>query len=315
MSKLHDAVAKYVALRRSLGFSMNGPEYILRRFAAFASDEGARFITNDLVMQWLDHQSTITPATRSARLATVRRFALWQRGMDPRTQVPPEQLFYSRYERKQPYIYTQKEIHDILVEAGKLPSKLGWRAQTHVTYFGLLAVTGMRMSEGLALDRDDVDLVEGILRIRRTKFGKSRLVPLHPTATDALTSYARARDLLFPRLGIPAFFVSEQKTRLGQWGARYNFAQVCSRVGLRAPFKGSRHGRGPRLHDLRHRFAVNTMINWYRDGVDVERNMPKLSAYLGHVHGFDTYWYIEAVPELLQLATERLTKGDAEVTT
>lgn len=314
MSKLHDSVAKYVALRRSLGFSMNGPEYVLRRFTVFASDEGAYFITNKLVTRWLEHQSKVTPATRCARLATIRRFAVWQRGMDPRTEVPPKQLFYSRYERKQPYIYTNKELHDILVEAGKLPSKLGWRAQTHVTYFSLLAVTGLRMSEALALDRDDVDLVEGILRIRRTKFGKSRLVPLHSTTTDALQSYAQARDTLFPRLGTPAFFVSEHKTRLGQWGVRYNFAKACSRIGLRAPFKGSRHGSGPRLHDLRHRFAVNTMVNWYRKGVDVERSMPKLSAYLGHTHGHDTYWYIEAVPELLQLATERLKEENAEVT-
>jgi len=224
-------------------------------------------------------------------------------------------MFYSRYERKRPYIYTQEEIQGILAETWKLPSKLGWRAQTHATYFGLLATTGMRMSEALAFDRDDVDLVEGILRIRRTKFGKSRLVPVHPTTSNALMSYAQARDTLFPRLGTPAFFVSEQRVRLTQWGVRYNFAKVCSRIGLRAPFKGSRHGPGPRLHDLRHRFAVNTIIDWYRKGVDVERNMPKLSAYLGHTHGHDTYWYIEAVPELLQLATQRLIKRTEEVAT
>lgn len=312
MNKFHDSVAEYLALRRSLGFKMSGPEYILRQFAAFACSEEAPFITNELVTRWLEYQSTVTPATRSARLSTVRRFTIWQRGIDPRTEVPPEQMFYSRYERKRPYIYTQEEIQGILAEARKLPSKLGWRAQIHATYFGLLAATGMRMSEALALDRNDVDLAEGILTIRRTKFGKSRLVPIHQTTSNALKSHAQARDVLFPRLGTPAFFVSERKTRLSQWAVRYNFAKACSGIGLRAPFKGSRHGPGPRLHDLRHRFAVLTMVDWYRTCVDVERNMPKLSAYLGHTHGHDTYWYIEAVPELLQLATERLTKGTEE---
>ncbi|MFQ5507629.1 MAG: tyrosine-type recombinase/integrase, partial [Planctomycetota bacterium] len=159
---------------------------------------------------------------------------------------------------------------------------------------------------GLALDRCDVDLDEGILTIRRTKFGKSRIVPLHASTREVLERYAARRDRVLRRVDTLAFFLSEHGRRITQWSTRYNFARVSQQVGLRPSASGRRHGHGPRLHDLRHRFAVRTLIEWYRKGLDVEREIPKLSTYLGHVHVNDTYWYLEAVPELLQLATERL---------
>jgi integrase len=170
----------------------------------------------------------------------------------------------------------------------------------------------MRISEGLALDRRDVDLEEGIVTVRRTKFGKSRLVPLHASTREALERYAAQRNRIFRRLETPAFFVSERGRRITQWSTRYHFARVSQQVGLRAPAGGYRHGHGPRIHDLRHRFAVRTLIEWYRSGLDVEREIPKLATYLGHVHVNDTYWYLEAVPELLQLATERLIQQRQE---
>jgi integrase len=166
----------------------------------------------------------------------------------------------------------------------------------------------MRVSEVLALDREDVNLKEGILMIRRTKFGKSRLVPLHESTRQVLAGYARARNQVVRRPTNVAYFVSEGGTRVTQWSTRYNFAKVSREVGLRPPVKGRRHGHGPRLHDMRHRFAARTLVDWYRAGVDVEREIPKLSTYLGHVHVNDTYWYIEAVPELLELATRRLER-------
>jgi integrase len=162
----------------------------------------------------------------------------------------------------------------------------------------------MRINEALTLDRSDVDLDRGILHIRRTKFRKSRYVPVHSTTVAALKKYAEARDRLFPAPSTPAFFISERGRRIPEKTAQYNFAKVSQQIGLRAPAKY--HGLGPRLHDLRHRFATRTLIRWYRAGLDVERELPKLSAYLGHVHVNNTYWYLEAVPELLQLATERL---------
>jgi integrase len=170
----------------------------------------------------------------------------------------------------------------------------------------LLAVTGMRVSEVVALDREDVDLEEGILRIRRTKFGKSRLVAVHDSTREVLAEYARERDRVVRRPAAAAFFLSEGGGRVMGWSARYNFAKVSREVGLRAPAADRRHGRGPRLHDLRHRFAVCTLLEWYRAGLDVEREITKLATYLGHVHANETYWYLEAVPELLELAARRL---------
>jgi integrase/recombinase XerD len=166
------------------------------------------------------------------------------------------------------------------------------------------------VNEALGLDRPDVDLKLGILHIRRTKFGKSRYVPAHPSTVEALKKYAGVRDRLFPAPLIPAFLISEKGSRITEWIARYTFAKLSQRVGLRASAKG--HGHGPRLQDMRHRFAARTLIHWYRAGLDVERELPKLSTYLGHVHVNDTYWYLEAVPELLQLATDRLIQREVQ---
>jgi integrase len=234
----------------------------------------------------------------------VRRFAAWYRSTDSRTEVPPEGILYHRYQRKTPHIYSDDEIEKILRQAQKLPSPNGLRAITFTTAFGLITATGMRVNEALSLDRQDVGLDSGVLYIRRTKFGKSRYVPVHSSTVDALKTYAATRDRIYQAPLTPAFFLSERGTRLTEWAARYTFAKLSQQVGLRTSAKG--HGRGPRIHDARHRFAARTLINWYRAGVDVERELPKLATYLGHVHINETYWYLEAVPELLQLATDRL---------
>jgi integrase len=181
------------------------------------------------------------------------------------------------------------------------------RALTYATLFGMLAAAGLRIQEALALDRNDVDLHAGILSVRRTKFGKSRFVPVHDSSRRALVRYAERRDVILPRPASKAFLLSERGTRVTQCSARYNFAVVSRGVGLRAATRDGRHGHGPRLHDMRHRLAARTLVRWYQQGRDVERELPKLATYLGHVHVADTYWYIEAVPELLRLATERAT--------
>jgi integrase/recombinase XerD len=234
----------------------------------------------------------------------VRRFARWRSASDPRTEVLPEGLLPQRYRRKPPYIYSDDEVEQLVREAAQLPSPKGVRGLTYSTFFGLVAATGIRMSEGVALDRGDVDLGKGVLTIRGTKFGKTRLVPVHSSTRAALQRYAQRRDGILPGVVTPAFFVAERGTRITKWSSTYNFAKLSQRIGLRPPAHG--HGHGPRLHDLHHRFAVRTLIDWYRSGKDVEQEIPKLATYLGHVHITDTYWYIEAVPELLQLATERL---------
>ncbi len=171
----------------------------------------------------------------------------------------------------------------------------------------------MRISEALALDKEDVDLEEGVLRIRQSKFRKSRFVPVHVSTRDVLADYAKERDRIFPRPKSIAFFVSERGTRVTQWAARDNFAIVSREIGIRFRTPGRRVGHGPRLHDMRHRFAARTLVDWYRAGIDVEREIHKLSTYLGHVHVNETYWYLEAVPELLELATQRLMEENKEV--
>lgn len=310
MSDLRQALGEYVAIRRSLGFELRLPANLLLRFVAFAEAEDASYITTELALRWAKQPAAALPSTWAWRLGMVRRFAAWHSATDPRTQVPPEGLLPHRYRRKPPYIYTDNTIECLIQAARGLPSSRGLRAHTYPTLFGLLAVTGMRINEALKLDREDVGLVEGILNIRRTKFGKSRLVPVHASSREALKAYAETRDRILPDLSTPAFFVSERRTRITEWIARYTFAKVSQQIGLREAAKG--HGRGPRLHDMRHRFAARTLIEWYRAGIDVEREIPKLATYLGHVHVNDTYWYLEAVPELLQLAAERWVEKPKE---
>jgi len=179
---------------------------------------------------------------------------------------------------------------------------MGLRAHTYASVFSLLAVTGRRISELVALDRDHVDLSDGLLTIRHTKFRKSRCLPLHPTTQPALGRYGSLRDGVFPIPASPSFFVSEQGTRLTHWAVRTTFVRLSRQLGWRGPTDS----HGPRLHDLRHRFAVQTLVRWYREGVDVDRHLPELSTYLGHVKVSDTYWYLSATPELLDLATQRL---------
>jgi len=310
VSELREATEQYLAVRRSLGFQLRQPEATLRTFVAFAQEQGADYITVDLMLRWAKTLGTVQASTRADWLAMVRRFALWRSTADSRTEVPPENLMPARYRRKAPYIYKDEEVERLVRTAEELPSPAGLRGLTYSTFFGLIAVTGMRISEALALDRDDIDLEHGVLTIRQTKFGQSRLVPIHSSTIIALQRYAQRRDLLLPRTATPAFFLAERGTRITQWSARYNFAKVSQRIDLRTPTRG--YGRGPRVHDLRHRFAVRTLIDWYRAGLDVEREIPKLATFLGHAHVNDTYWYLEAVPELLQLATDRLRDRSLE---
>ena len=304
MKRLEQALNDYLRVRRCLGYRLREPEGLLKNFVAFLQAEHAPYITKKLALRWATQPAKAQPSTWAGRLGIVRRFAIWHSATEPRTEIPPAGLLPHRYRRKPPHIYSDAEIEKLLRETQQLPSPNGLRARTYTTLFGLLVATGMRVNEALALDGADVDLERGILHIRRTKFGKSRYVPVHASTVEALKKYVRVRDRLFPVPLTPAFFISAKGKRITEWIARYTFAKLSQRIGLRASAKG--HGRGPRLQDMRHRFAARTLIRWYRAGFDVERELPKLSTYLGHVHVNDTYWYLEAVPELLQLATDRM---------
>jgi integrase/recombinase XerD len=305
---MEQALNDYLRIRRGLGFRLREAESCLRNFVALLQAEGASYITRELSLRWATQPTKVQPSTWAWRLGMVRRFAIWHSATEPRTEIPPAGLLPHRYRRKTPHIYGDEEIERLLRQTQQLPSCKGLRARTFTTLFGLLVATGMRVNEALGLDRPDVDFEREILYIRRTKFGKSRYVPVHPSTVDALKQFAAVRDRIFPAPLTPAFFLSERGRRITEWMARYTFAKLSQQIGLRLSAPG--HGRGPRLQDMRHRFAACTLIRWYRAGRDVERELPKLATYLGHVHVNDTYWYLEAVPELLQLATERLIQPE-----
>jgi len=302
MSTIHEAITAYLALRRGLGFKLRDAGRWLGQFASFLEQHGAEYITTQLALDWATQPVRVHPAYLTRRLSVVRGFAQYRSASDPRTQVPPLALLPHRFRRKAPYIYTDDEIGRLLDAAARLPSKTGLRPRTHVTLLGLLVVTGMRISEAVALDRQDVDLPAAVLTIRRSKFGKSRLVPVHASTCRALECYAQCRDTIQPRPRTARFFVGEHGKGLTDWAARGTFVRLSHEVGLRGPADR----RGPRLHDLRHRFAVSTLLRWYRSGIDVERHLPELSTYLGHGNVTDTYWYLSAVPELMRLVAARL---------
>lgn len=302
MSELRTALEEYLALRRGLGFELRVPGSLLQDFVSFAEQDGAAFITTELALRWAQQPSEAHPTQWANRLGMVRRFAHYHSATDPRTEIPPQGLLPYRYRRQTPYIYSDEEIRK-LVEASKgLPSPSGLRSWTYSTMFGLIAVTGMRTSEPIALNREDVDLSRGDLFVRRTKFGKSRIVPVHPSTREALRTYAWRRDGIYPNPKTPSFFLSESGTRLTNHTVRWTFVKLSRQIGLRAPSES----HGPRLMDLRHAFAVRTLLGWYRTGVDVEQQLPRLATYLGHVHVADTYWYLSATPELLHWASKRL---------
>jgi integrase len=304
MKALSQELDHYLSIRRSLGYDLRTSERILRRFIAFADQEDTRYISTDLFLQWQKAFGHAHRATWAARLCAIRLFAQWLHGINPRHEVPPRSLIPNRQHRPRPYIYGKGDIERLVNAAADLRSVNGIRGLTYSTLFGLIAVTGLRISEAISLNDTDVDLASGILTIRRGKNGKERLVPVSESTQSRLVGYARERDRLLGKRP-ESFFISDHGTRPTDCCVRYNFAVVCQQIGLRPSQRFHRHGRGPRIHDLRHTFAVRTMLNWYSSGKDAGREMIRLTTYLGHTEPANTYWYIEAVPELLELASRR----------
>lgn len=309
MTSLANALAEYLAIRRSLGFKLRQTARELPRFVQFIERRGATAITTELALQWAQEDPVASSVTHADRFGMVRRFAAWRSASDPRTEIPLARLLARRYQRPAPYIYSDEEIAKLVSAAADLPSHRGLRGLTFSTVFGLLAVTGMRIGETVALDRDDVDLQAGILSVREGKLGKQRFVPIHATTRQLLVHYAARRDAIIPGVKLQAFFLTERGHRVSAFSAGDNFVKVSRQIGLRPTAAEGRRGRGPRLHDMRHRFAVATLIDWYRAGADVDREIPKLATYLGHEGPTQVYWYLQAVPQLLELATERCQRA------
>jgi integrase len=300
MSKLRSALERYIRMRQGLGYKYDGPARRLSDFVGFMDARGAETITVLLAMEWVTQ--TGTQPTWAIRLTDVRCFAKHIAHLDPLTEVPPaDAVPVAR--RAKPYIYSDAEITALLVAALELPPANALRRWTYHCLFGLIAVAGLRHSEALNLCRNDVDLDQGVLTIRQSKFGKSRLVPLHPTTIAVLRDYSARRDAHLAPPRSPYFFVTEQGSRLLHQYVYRVFWRLSRQIGLRQ--KGH---NGPRVHDLRHRFAIQTLISWYRAGADVEQQLPVLSTFLGHAYVRDTYWYLSATPELMSHAARRLDK-------
>ena len=300
---------EYLALRRKLGFAMRIEGAELIRFARFADQLGHRGpITIELAVRWAKLPSDASPLYWARRLDVVRRFAHYRLSFDPRTEVPAPGMLGPSYRRTPPYIYSEDQIVALLQAASRLGPVGGLRPRTYVALFGLLASTGLRISEAVKLTRTDVDLDAGVLTVSETKFHKARLVPLHPSTTGQLRRYAKHRERYHPRVSSNAFFLTERRTPLKDWRVRMTFASLRAHLGWAA-----HSGRLPRIHDLRHTFAVARLLRWYQEGADVDHKIAALSTYLGHVKVTDTYWYVTAVPQLLAAIStryERFARGE-----
>jgi integrase/recombinase XerD len=302
MIPLREALADYLRIRRRLGFELKADQRLLEQFVDFLERAGAVRITTELALMWARLPVQARPHRWRQRLGIVRGFARYLATIDPESEVPSPDLLPARQQRVAPYIYSPGEITDLMRAARALTPPL--RGATYETVIGLMATTGVRIGEALGLDREHVDLKDGALHVRASKQNKQREVPLHHTATEALRRYARLRDRRWPQLQTPAFFVNTRGDRLAKHEFNHTFAKLIGQVGL--------EGRGqrvrPRPHDLRHTMAVRTLLDWYHAGEDVDRRMPLLSTFLGHADPASTFWYLEAVPELMALIRNRLER-------
>lgn len=303
MNALRQASADYFAVRRALGYRLVRSEKLLAQFLTFVERRGEDHLTTATAVAWATQPVGSGRNWAFARLSVVRRFALHLRGFDPATEVPPTRLLpRQKGGRATPYLYSEADIAALTAATGTLQTR--HRAATYRTLIALLAVTGMRVGEAIGLDRNDLDVSHGLLTIRNAKFGKSREVPLHPTAVTALARYLRRNDRPRRSLDTPALFVSEAGTRLLYSVVQQTFRRLVSGTGLKPRSASCR----PRLHDLRHGFAVSTILDGYRDGGEPKGRLALLSTYLGHVDPGDTYWYLSAAPELLTMAGDRLER-------
>jgi integrase len=293
MSTFHDHVSDYLRVRRALGFKLAFHGAVLPQFASYLESAGATTLTVELAVVWAGLPEGVAPISLSHRLGAVRGFARYLKTIDPATEVPPTGIWPTKHPRPAPYLWAEEDVARLLGAARGLQPRL--RASSMETLLGLLAASGMRVGEALALARDDVDLGSGVLTVRDAKFGRSRYVPLHPSTTAALGRYAEERDELLVVPTTTAFFVRSTGAALGYDCVHGTFRALTTALGLR------KADQRPRVHDLRHSFVVRTLVNWYRAGVDVRARMVVLSDYLGHVNIEGTYWYFSAAPELMEL--------------
>lgn len=308
MNTLRQAVQEYLKMRRDLGFKLREAGKSLLDFTAFMRRRRSTYITSELALAWAQQPSNVQPSHWARRLSFVRGFARYRSATDPRTQVPPQGLLPFRPHRARPYLYSDEEIGRLLHAALDMTYRFergALRPWVFHCLFGLLSVSGLRLGEALNLELRDVDLGSAVLTIRGAKFGKDRLVPLHASSCKVLERYLVRRSRHWADRHVSSFlFVSSRGNRLDGGEVHRTFYALSRQTGLR----GASDSHGPRLHDMRHRFATNTLVRWYQADQDPERLLPVLSAYLGHVHVEDTQWYLNASPELMREAMRRLER-------
>jgi integrase/recombinase XerD len=301
MTSLQDHLDRYLALRRSVGYRLEDHGRVLPDFVRYAQSKGELTVRTQTAIEWAD--AAVSDGQRGRRLSMVRGFGRYLTAFDPATEVPPRALRPDRRVRSTPHIYSAQEIARLMDHAQALsPAPF---AATMLALIGLTAATGLRPGETRRLDRDHVDLAAAQLTAWHSKFGRSRRLPLHPTTVRALADYAILRDRFHPHPESDAFFLSSTGTRLTSPIVSRAFRQLRHSVGI-----VTTAGQGPAvLGDLRHTFAVNTLLDWHRAGADVQRQLPVLSAYLGHLNPRQTFWYLEGTPELMALVAERLERS------
>lgn len=309
MSKLHKGIDEYLAMRRALGFGLRAYDAVLHDCATFVDRHSHGVLKTDVLLRWATHRKDVSQVWWFHQLGVARGFARFWSAKDSRTEVPPLGLLPKKKTRRKPYLYTDDDVARLIRAASAIRCRAPLWPATMATLIGLLAVTGMRIGEVLALDKSDLDRETKVLTVRRAKFGKSRLIPLHSTTYSALLEYMHDRDRAHPSSSKSPFFPSPTAKRLKYGQVHRTFGILLEHVGL----PRSHHKSGPGLHDLRHRFAINTLLRWYRAGLDVERHIYSLSTYLGHGRIVDTYWYLSAAPELMGLARRRLERALGDV--
>jgi integrase len=306
VSGLHAALADYLGLRRSLGHKLVAEGRQLARLVAYLEDLGEDTVTMRTTLPFV-FDPDLDPATSipARRLMAVRGFARYLAGVNPRTEIPPAGLVSYRRRRRTPYLFTDDDVAAV-IRCVRAATPLPFRADTLATVVGLLAVTGMRVSEALRLDRRDVDWDDAVILVRDTKFHKGRNLPVSPSTIAALHAYARQRDRHRPLPVTTRLFVSMTGTPVAysHFGAAFRAAVQAAGIGVGSATR-------PRVHDLRHAFAMRTLLGWYRAGLDVEALLPRLSTYLGHREPRFTYTYLSAAPELLAQAAYRLEAAQA----
>ena len=293
---------EYLMHRQSLGFRLETATFVLLDFARFADRVRHRGpLTTQLILRWATRCAKHSPRYHAARLSIVRGFARYLAVRDGQSQVPQQRLLASGYHRKQPHIYTENQLRQLVKSATDLDPIYPLRPHTVATLLGLLASTGLRVSEAIRLQRADVDLAAGILHVRETKFRKSRLVPMHPSVTRSMRNYADLRDRDPGSNSGSRFFVARDGRPIPYVTFNRIFRRLCQRLGWRSNGALPR----PRIQDLRHSFACRRLLRWYREGVDVDHAIASLSTYLGHAKVTDTYWYLTGTGELLSIAGAR----------